>query len=70
MKKTIKIYIWEKELSYYLSQIQPLDISYDTNGQYFLFNYNEWRKLYVKTLPSIDKIYYNKLEVIGDDKSR
>ena len=44
---------WEKELSYYLNNIIPLDIGYDTNGQYFVFDYNDWRELYVKTLPPI-----------------
>ena len=55
MRKTIKIYIWEKELSYYLSQIQPLDVGYDTNGQYFAFDYQESRKLYIKTINKIDQ---------------
>ena len=44
---------WEKELSYYLNNIIPLDIGYDTNAQYFVFDYNDWRELYVKTLPPI-----------------
>ena len=53
MRKTIEIYIQEKELSYYLLQIQPIVVSYDTNAQCLVVNYNEWRELYVKTLPPI-----------------
>ncbi len=52
--KTIKIYTYEKELAYYLSQIQPLDVGHDMNGQYFVFNYDEWRPLYINTINKIE----------------